>query len=376
MAIRRTIARTRSAEISLGVLLAVALFASQLPAQQTPSVARLIADSNKLTKSAKTVDDFTAILQVCKRIAAAEPDTANGKYATDLQAWAHNRIGEIYVKRAGEETEKGQKKSAREYDDLALRHFEIAIKKNPDHWKARHNRGVSYGLLHRYADAVRDFSAAIKRQPEYINSWFNRAEIYYELARYDRAISDYSRVLRKTPNDVSALIQRGHAYFRSNQIDKSVEDYVAAVKHQPDRADCYVFRGDAYQSQGQWRKASLDYRAAIKRDVKNAHAFRSSAWLMATCPDERFRDQKRGIEAAELAAKLYVESDYRTLDALAAAYANASEFDKATEAMEKAIQLAPRKALDSLAQRQQLYENRQPFRQPTRVARARRQERR
>ena len=62
---------------------------------------------------------------------------------------------------------------------------------------------------------------------------------------------------------------------------------------------------------------------------------------MATCPDENFRNPALAVEAAEKAIALDGDSDYRYLETLAAAHANAGNFDAATVAQKKVIELAP-----------------------------------
>ena len=60
----------------------------------------------------------------------------------------------------------------------ALTQFETAVDLNFKHWKALHNRGVSYAMNDRLDEAAQDFSATIRIHPEYANAWFNRAEVF------------------------------------------------------------------------------------------------------------------------------------------------------------------------------------------------------
>ncbi len=89
---------------------------------------------------------------------------------------------------------------------------------------------------------------------------------------------------------------------------------------------------------------------------------------MATCPDQRFRDQDAAVTAAEKAIELDGESDWRYLDALAAAYANAAQFDKAQAAIAKAVDVAPADQQKNLTSRQELYAQKKPYRETARTA--------
>jgi tetratricopeptide (TPR) repeat protein len=93
----------------------------------------------------------------------------------------------------------------------------------------------------------------------------------------------------------------------------------------------------------------------------------SAAWLMATCPDERFRDNDRAVAAAKKAIELDGGEDYRYLDTLAAAHASAGKFDDAKSIMEEVIKIAPDEAKERLKKRLAIYEEGKPYREAPRV---------
>ena len=120
---------------------------------------------------------------------------------------------------------------------------------------------------------------------------------------------------------------------------------------------------------GQWEEAAEDYRRALKLNPKFGRAYRGAAWLMATCPEERLRDAELAVDSARQALALDGNGDYAYLDTLAAALANAGEFEDAKSAQEKAIQIAPDAATTELRARLTLYRSGQPFRTTSRTAR-------
>jgi tetratricopeptide (TPR) repeat protein len=84
---------------------------------------------------------------------------------------------------------------------------------------------------------------------------------------------------------------------------------------------------------------------------------------MATCPDEKYRNDELALESAKRAIQLDGDGDWLYLDALAAAQANAGEFDEARQTLGKAIQIAPEKIATTLRQRLKLYVSGKPYRE-------------
>jgi tetratricopeptide (TPR) repeat protein len=346
---------------SLGV--AVLAFVPTLSFAQDEAK-QLIAQAYQKTKSAESLDDFAAVIDLCQQAQAYDLSAANDKYVRQLQAWALNRRGQAFVDQAARLLEEGDAKRAAQFDGKALADFEAAVKHDPTRWKAFHNRGVSYALAGKYKEAIADFSTVIEQKPDYENAWFNRGEIQYELGQFEAAITDYSQALEIEPGDFGAITGRGHAHYQLRQFTAALDDYAAAIELAPDTAAAYSNRGDTYCSLQEWEKAAADYRQAIELDPDSARGYQGAAWLMATCPEERFRNVKLGLQAATKAVELTGEQDYEILDTLAAAYASAGRFEDAVNSMSKAIKLAPPAASAVLAQRLELYNTETPYREP------------
>ncbi|MCH1494499.1 MAG: tetratricopeptide repeat protein [Rubripirellula sp.] len=184
-------------------------------------------------------------------------------------------------------------------------------------------------LENRLADAINDAQLLADRNP---NNTFHRlrlASLYTMDNRPRKAIEVLSELLQGDPGNVPALRSRGDAQLSVGDHKKAIEDYEAAV----DSVGEIEFEtADEFQKQ------------------EAAGIYNNLSWVLATSPNDSVRDGKRSLELAEKAAKL---SDYKAahiLSTLAAAYAEAGNFEKAIQWSEKAVQLGDEEDHEQLEQ--------------------------
>lgn len=184
-------------------------------------------------------------------------------------------------------------------------------------------------LENRLADAINDAQLLADRNP---NNTFHRlrlASLYTMDNRPRKAIEVLSELLQGDPGNVPALRSRGDAQLSVGDHKKAIEDYEAAV----DSVGEIEFEtADEFQKQ------------------EAAGIYNNLSWVLATSPNDSVRDGKRSVELAEKAAKL---SDYKAahiLSTLAAAYAEAGNFEKAIQWSEKAVQLGDEEDHEQLEQ--------------------------
>jgi tetratricopeptide (TPR) repeat protein len=358
----------------IAICIYVAPVRAQTPAEPKPAVKgktkakpvnskALLTDAYERTKSAETIDDFAAIIEMCERALAGKLPEPNAAYAHQLVAWAYNRRGEKFAEEAASLVEKGEDRKANELDAMALADFEESLQHDAKKWKSLHNRGVSLGLHGKYDRALADFDQVVELKPDFASAWYNRAEVRATLGRYEDAIGDYTKGLELTPSDIGMLVGRGTARYRLKKYDESLADFERALQVDATNAVALSGRGDAHASLGHWEQAAEDYRQAVEKNENLGRAYRGAAWLMATCPEEKYRNNDLALESAKRAIQLDGDGDWLYLDALAAAQANAGHFDEARETLSKAIQIAPEAIAPALRQRLNLYVSGKPYRE-------------
>ena len=320
--------------------------------KKSPTAKEFVLHAHKRSAVAKSEGDFAAIIYLLDRALRSEALTPKyADYAKQLKGWAHNKMGEVQLEK--------------DRESAALAQFERAVELNPEHWKARHNRGVSYAVSGEMAKALKDFTKVIELKPKFANAWFNRAEAQMALGKVAAAITDYSAAIAVSPRDAGFHFARAAAYRQHGKTEQALHDYTQAIELGTSNAAAYVGRGDAYSGAGNYAEAAADFRKALKLDKQSAAAYRGVAWMMSTCPDIRYRDSKRAVSFAERAIELAGDPGFQFYETLAAGHAAAGAFGEAVAVQQKAISLAATDASDAVLGRLRAelaqYERGEPF---------------
>jgi tetratricopeptide (TPR) repeat protein len=305
-----------------------------------------LTQAQRLAQSAESIEDLSAIVNLCQRGLANGPaDELTGPLER-MAAWAHNRRGEMLIDSDRQEE--------------AFRDFQAAIACDPNCSLAIHNRAVTLAQLNEAAAALRDFNRVIELNPGLAIAYRNRAELLASLGRIEEALADYTRAIEGLPGNAELYCARGSAWHRAGDYEQALADLNRALEIVPN-ADAFTQRGNVAAERGEFDNALRDLRQALEADPTWAEAYRSLAWLYATCADANYRDPQQALAAAQRAVDLSEPGDCFVLDALAAAHASAGAFEEAARVQLQALATAPPDYLDPLRQRLTLYEQGQPF---------------
>jgi tetratricopeptide (TPR) repeat protein len=312
------------------------------------SAAGWLEQAQHVAKDAASLEELSAVVESCDRGLRSGADQKLSSSLRRLNAWAHNRRGELLA-------------DADRADD-ALTDFQAAISLDPTCSLAIHNRAVTFAQQNQFAAALRDFDRVIELNPGLAVAYRNRAELLAAIGRAEEAISDYNQAIESLPNDAQLYRDRACAYQQIGDFPKSAIDFDRSIEIDPNDPDTITQRGNLAAEQGNFDEAVADFRQAITKDANWAEAYRSLAWLEATCPNPSFQNPQEAIAAAERAAKLAPSADCLILDTLAAAHASAGRFDKASEIQRQAVGCAPPEMASALRQRFELYRTGRAFR--------------
>ena len=144
--------------------------------------------------------------------------------------------------------------------------------------------------------------------------------------------------------------------------EEALRHFDAAVQLAPNDGHVVASRADLLTDMGRYAYAAAEYDRAIALDGRLEHAYRSSAWLLATCPDDSVRNAELAIEHAQRAIELERRENPISLDTLAAAQANSGKFEAAIETMHQVLEIAPDAEQEVYQARLANYELGKPFR--------------
>ena len=256
--------------------------------------------------------------------------------------------------------------------DKAISDYTQAISLLPNDVALRISRGRTYLAHGDTNEAINDFTEVIRLNADAATAYIYRGFAYQKKGDWDKPISDYSEILRRNPDTEAAYILRGFGYNKKGEFEKAITDYTEAIRRNPDNALAYYYRGLVSGKKGVFEKEVSDFREAIRRNPKLGIAYNQLAWVLASCPADRVRDGKAAVTTAWDACEMAEWKDAAWIDTLAAAYAEAGDFEKAVKYENQALATPvppgvdgteTREQLARMQQRLSLYEQGHPYRE-------------
>jgi len=251
----------------------------------------------------------------------------------------------------------------REFDE-AIKLFDQVVRLDPKYVEAYVSRGMARNEKAEYDEAIQDFTEAMRVDPKFVPAFINRGISWIEKSEFDKAIKDLDAAVLLDPKDDAALFHRGVAWSKKGNYDTALKNFDASIKLDETYAPAYFFRGQARYAKKEYDKALKDYDESLRRDPKDAAALNAKAWLLATCPLQKYRAGKTAVELATKACELTSRKETENLDTLSCACAEAGQFAEALK-WQKKVLADPEYSKDAGANSRakvKLFEQKKPYR--------------
>lgn len=198
----------------------------------------------------------------------------------------------------------GNAQQALGQNEAALESFNKAVAINPNEFYSYNNRGTLYSTLEKYDKAMADYNTALKINPAYPEVYINRAKVYAIRKNYRKALADYLTAEKLSPDQPEVYIQRAMFYLALKKPKKAVADSEKALSITPGDPRPLSTLAVAALYSGDYDKAEDAYKRYTKRFPREAGGYSE----------------------------------------LATVYIKKKRKDLAIEAMEKAVELEPKRA--------------------------------
>ena len=156
------------------------------------------------------------------------------------------------------------------------------LAKNPAAWMVHNNLGASLQAEGDLDGALRHYEAAVKFNPDHYEAMNNLANILVRQGRLDEAASNYQRAIELRPDFTAAIVNLGLLQEKRGRTDLALRNYQEAISNNPRLWEAWVKLAALHEKEGRmldavqaWKKA-LEIRQATPQaaaEFFQRHAF-------------------------------------------------------------------------------------------------------
>lgn len=271
------------------------------------------------------------------------PANAPSASATDTKASAYYNfvMGRLYAELAGAE-------GNRDYINKALQHYQEALKLDPSVGLIYDELTTLYLEIRRPADGASFAEDLLQKNPENINARRMLGRIYLQQAQgrqgrtneeyLKKALEQFQIITQKDPKDAESWVTLGELYGVSNNNAEAEKAFQTALKLDPDNEDALSKMAAMYSDRGDTAKATELLKQLAEKDP-SAHSFEELAQQL-----EQANDFKGASDALKKALEL-APDDERLQFGLANSLLESNQFDQAIPLYQQLAQENPREAV-------------------------------
>lgn len=233
----------------------------------------------------------------------------------------------------------------------AMAYYDAALERNQYFAQAHYRRALTYRQLGNseeaaaamtqfqhlktYEDTVHQFREALYINPNLPMLYIKLGELHEDYNNLTGAIRVYEVATQVHPTYLPAHIHLGEIYIKQRAFEKAAQVYQKASDIAPDDSQIWLKLGVIYINQQQFDPAIAAFKQATIVDSTAAEAYNNLARVYAGLGKE----MQQAIDLAKQAVSLAPTA--RHYDTLAYTYYRNAQYTEASEAIYRAIELAP-----------------------------------
>jgi Flp pilus assembly protein TadD len=228
-------------------------------------------------------------------------------------------------------------------------------------------KGQGHLAAGRPRDARLEFDEAVSARPSDAHGWNQLGIALQALGEFEEAEESHRRALELRPAFADASANLAMSLFRSGRTANALDAARQAIESDTTLALGYLYLGMFEQAMGRTGSARDVYARGLSIGTFDIRIAIRLSWILATSHSPSFRDGRRAVILAETVNEIEGYDQPASLDALAAAYAEYGEFERAVATSIRAHDLANRQGDTSFAsmieQRRSMYEQAVAYRE-------------
>jgi tetratricopeptide (TPR) repeat protein len=250
--------------------------------------------------------------------------------------------------------------------DTAINKFyRRALEIDPKNPKVHLAMGKALFLIGQRKEARAFFQKTIELDPKSDEAYFQLGVIFQMEGKLKEAEQMFLKALELQPDNENVANNLGVALLEQKRFPEAIKYLNKVLDIDPENITARFNLGMSLWGMGRTRDATEQYRQVLRLKPEWGTAANSLAWILATDKSENNRNGKEAVRWALVACTGTNRTNPAYLDTLAAAYAEAGDFEGAVKTAEECLNLARAKGETALSQdvqrKLQLYKSGKAF---------------